>query len=126
MLRVPNSILWILRFPHSGEDNLTRTARQWAGQEIAQRIRFTNTVRKEQHIERCALADIFLDTVEVSGLHRLNAPKYEYVMIIDYSQCNAHTVAAEYARAFAFGPSFLLLTEMRKCFVEWDAHHHLA
>ena len=45
-----------------------RTARQWAGEEIAQRIRFTDIVRKEEHIERCGLADIFLDTVEVSAV----------------------------------------------------------
>ena len=59
----------MLRFPHAGEENLTRTARQWAGQEIAQRIRFTDIVRKEKHIERCGLADIFLDTVEVCITH---------------------------------------------------------
>ena len=55
----------MLRFPHEAEENISRTARQWAGPEIAQRIRFTDVVSKEEHIERCGLADIFLDTLEV-------------------------------------------------------------
>ncbi|KAI5124687.1 hypothetical protein M0805_004295 [Coniferiporia weirii] len=71
--RVPNSILWLLRFPPAGEEHLLRTARQWAGSEIAARVRFTDVARKDDHVERAAIADIFLDTVE----------------------CNAHTVAAD-------------------------------
>ncbi|KAL5495255.1 hypothetical protein ACEPAI_718 [Sanghuangporus weigelae] len=71
--RVPNSILWLLRFPPAGEEHLLRTASQWAGPEIASRVHLTDVVLKDEHIERARVADIFLDTVE----------------------CNAHTVAAD-------------------------------
>ncbi|EJD03950.1 TPR-like protein [Fomitiporia mediterranea MF3/22] len=71
--RVPNSILWLLRFPPAGEEHLLRTAEQWASAEIASRVRFTGVVPKDEHIERVGVADIFLDTVE----------------------CNAHTIAAD-------------------------------
>ncbi|OCB91876.1 TPR-like protein [Sanghuangporus baumii] len=71
--RVPNSVLWLLRFPPAGEEHLLRTASQWAGPEIASRVRLTDVAVKDEHIERARVADIFLDTVE----------------------CNAHTVAAD-------------------------------
>lgn len=64
--QVPNSILWLLRFPASGEENLLRSARMWAGDEISSRIRFTDVAAKEQHIQRGRIADLFLDTVEVT------------------------------------------------------------
>lgn len=43
-----------------------RTAKQWGGDEIASRVRFSEVAKKEEHIIRCRVADIFLDTVEVS------------------------------------------------------------
>ena len=43
-----------------------RTAMQWGGDEVASRIRFSEVAQKEEHIIRCRVADIFLDTVEVS------------------------------------------------------------
>ena len=46
---------------------MLRTARQWSGAEIARRIRFTDVASKDDHIERATIADIFLDTVEVSA-----------------------------------------------------------
>ncbi|CAH7685889.1 glycosyl transferase family 41-domain-containing protein [Phakopsora pachyrhizi] len=39
---VPNSILWLLRFPAPGEPHLKMTAEKWAGKEVASRIRFTD------------------------------------------------------------------------------------
>ena len=45
-----------------------RAAKQWAGDEIASRIRFTDVARKEVHVQRGRVADLFLDTVEVRAL----------------------------------------------------------
>ncbi|KZT02719.1 glycosyltransferase family 41 protein [Laetiporus sulphureus 93-53] len=73
LVRVPHSVLWLLRFPIAGEEHLLRTARTWAGEKVASRIRFTDVARKKEHVYRCRVADLFLDTVE----------------------CNAHTVAAD-------------------------------
>ncbi|KZT65129.1 glycosyltransferase family 41 protein [Daedalea quercina L-15889] len=73
LTRVPRSMLWLLRFPVAGEEHLLRTARAWAGEEVASRIRFTNVARKAEHVYRGRVADLFLDTAE----------------------CNAHTIAAD-------------------------------
>jgi len=70
---VPKAVLWLLRFPELGEGNLRRTARAWAGEEVASRIIFTDVAPKQQHISRARVCDIFLDTPE----------------------CNAHTTAAD-------------------------------
>ena len=45
-----------------------RTAELWEGGEIKSRIRFTEVAPKREHIERACVADIFLDTVEVSKM----------------------------------------------------------
>ncbi|KAI8391424.1 glycosyl transferase family 41-domain-containing protein [Radiomyces spectabilis] len=71
--RVPNSILWLLRFPPAGEKHLHRCAVEWAGAEVAQRVIFTDVAPKHIHIHRGRVADLFLDTPE----------------------CNAHTTAAD-------------------------------
>ncbi|XXH00387.1 GTPase-activating protein S23 [Hypoxylon texense] len=70
---VPKAILWLLRFPELGESNLKRTAKAWAGEEVASRIIFTDVAPKQQHISRARVCDLFLDTPE----------------------CNAHTTAAD-------------------------------
>ncbi|KAI1771779.1 glycosyltransferase family 41 protein [Hypoxylon cercidicola] len=70
---VPKAILWLLRFPELGESNLKRTAKAWAGEEVASRIIFTDVAQKQQHISRARVCDLFLDTPE----------------------CNAHTTAAD-------------------------------
>lgn len=70
---VPNSILWLLRFPAPGEPHLKITAERWAGREVAGRIRFTDVAPKPVHIQRGRVADLFLDSTE----------------------CNAHTTAAD-------------------------------
>jgi predicted O-linked N-acetylglucosamine transferase (SPINDLY family) len=66
-------VLWLLRFPDLGETNLKKTARIWAGEEVASRILFTDVAPKNQHISRARICDLFLDTPE----------------------CNAHTTAAD-------------------------------
>ena len=71
--RVPKSILWLLRFPAAGEHHLLREARQYAGDDVAARVIFTDVAPKHIHIHRGRIADLFLDTTE----------------------CNAHTTAAD-------------------------------
>ncbi|KAJ3028060.1 hypothetical protein HK097_006034, partial [Rhizophlyctis rosea] len=71
--RVPNSILWLLRFPPAGEAHLRQKARELVGEEVASRLIFTDVAPKHLHIHRGRIADIFLDTPE----------------------CNAHTTAAD-------------------------------
>ncbi|TAQ84384.1 hypothetical protein B7494_g7281 [Chlorociboria aeruginascens] len=71
--KVPKAILWLLRFPDLGESNLKRTAQDWAGENVASRIWFTDVAPKHQHISRARVCDLFLDTPE----------------------CNAHTTAAD-------------------------------
>jgi len=66
LAQVPRGILWLLRFPAAGEENLNRTAKIWAGEEIASRIHFTDVASKDDHIHRCRVADLFLDTIEAS------------------------------------------------------------
>ncbi|PQQ14894.1 putative UDP-N-acetylglucosamine--peptide N-acetylglucosaminyltransferase SEC [Prunus yedoensis var. nudiflora] len=58
--RVPNSALWLLRFPAAGEMRL----RAYAAAQGVQpdQIIFTDVAMKGEHIRRSALADLFLDT----------------------------------------------------------------
>lgn len=58
--RVPNSALWLLRFPAAGE---TRVRAFAAAQGVKpDQIIFTDVAMKQEHIRRSALADLFLDT----------------------------------------------------------------
>lgn len=58
--RVPNSALWLLRFPAAGENRLRAFA---AAQGVRpDQIIFTDVAAKNEHIRRSALADLFLDT----------------------------------------------------------------
>lgn len=69
--QVPNSVLWLLRFPPLGEENIRAEARK-RGIEDNQ-IYFSNVSPKDEHIRRGGLADLFLDT----------------------PQCNAHTTGCD-------------------------------
>ncbi|RKK70754.1 hypothetical protein BFJ69_g11550 [Fusarium oxysporum] len=73
LAQVPKAVIWLLRFPELGEANLRRTAKAWAGEEVASRLIFTDVAPKSQHISRARVCDLFLDTPE----------------------CNAHTTAAD-------------------------------
>ncbi|KAI0639406.1 TPR-like protein [Trametes polyzona] len=77
--QVPRSVLWLLRFPGAGEEHLRRTAKLWAGEDVASRIRFTDVAKKDWHVFRARVADLFLDTAEARC----------------HVQCNAHTIAAD-------------------------------
>lgn len=108
---VPNSILWLLRFPAAGEPNILRTARQWAGDEVCSRIVFTDVAPKEEHIRRGRVADLFLDTFEVnahttacdclwSGTPVLTLPKWKFKQ--------ASLVAASIVKATGFGDQMIV------------------
>ncbi|KAI9307445.1 glycosyl transferase family 41-domain-containing protein [Cunninghamella echinulata] len=76
--RVPDSLLWLLKFPPAGEEHLKRAVSKWAStpqqaNNIINRIVFTDVAPKKVHIQRGRVVDIFLDTPE----------------------CNAHTTAAD-------------------------------
>jgi hypothetical protein len=58
--RVPNSALWLLRFPAAGE---TRVRSHAAARGVRpDQIVFTDVAMKNEHIRRSQLADLFLDT----------------------------------------------------------------
>ncbi|XP_055602116.1 UDP-N-acetylglucosamine--peptide N-acetylglucosaminyltransferase 110 kDa subunit [Uranotaenia lowii] len=62
---VPNSVLWLLRFPAVGETNIQSAAQQLGlgpG-----RIIFSNVAAKEEHVRRGQLADVCLDTPLCNG-----------------------------------------------------------
>lgn len=63
--RVPNSILWLLRFPATGEPNVTAMATKLG---LAPgRIIFSPVAPKEEHVRRGRLADLCLDTPLCNG-----------------------------------------------------------
>lgn len=91
LARIPNAVLWLLRFPDLGEQNLRDTAKAWAGEETASRIIFTDVAPKNTHIARAKILDLFLDTPECnahttatdvlwSGTPLLTLPRYKYKM----------------------------------------------
>jgi protein O-GlcNAc transferase len=58
--RVPNALLWLLRFPPAGEANLrAELERRGVG---AHQLHFTAVAPKDEHLRRGVLADLFLDT----------------------------------------------------------------
>ncbi|KAK5112214.1 hypothetical protein LTR62_004375 [Meristemomyces frigidus] len=91
LAHVPNSILWLLRFPDLGESHLLSTAKLWGGPEVAQRVIFTDVAPKRLHISRARICDVVLDTAECnahttaadvlwSGTPLLTLPRYQYKM----------------------------------------------
>ncbi|KAJ6037362.1 hypothetical protein N7540_001641 [Penicillium herquei] len=88
---IPNAVLWLLRFPETGEQNLRDIAKAWAGEKTAARIIFTDVAPKNTHIARAKVLDLFLDTPECnahttatdvlwSGTPLLTLPRYKYKM----------------------------------------------
>jgi len=62
---VPNSVIWLLRFPAVGEANISATAQ--AHGLTPGRIVFSNVAAKEEHVRRGQLADVCLDTPLCNG-----------------------------------------------------------
>ena len=63
--KVPNSVLWLLRFPAAGEANVKAQASLHGVNE--QRVIFSNVAPKEEHVRRGQLADLCLDTPLCNG-----------------------------------------------------------
>ncbi|KAF8763734.1 UDP-N-acetylglucosamine--peptide like protein [Argiope bruennichi] len=63
--RVPNSVLWLLRFPAVGEANILQSANQLGLS--SNRLIFSNVAAKEEHVRRGQLADLCLDTPLCNG-----------------------------------------------------------
>lgn len=62
---VPNSVIWLLRFPAVGEQNINQTVQQLGLP--PGRIIFSNVAAKEEHVRRGQLADVCLDTPLCNG-----------------------------------------------------------
>ena len=63
--KVPNSVLWLLRFPAVGESNILATAQKLG---LSQgKIIFSPVAPKEEHVRRGRLADLCLDTPLCNG-----------------------------------------------------------
>merc|ERR1719391_530212 len=65
LLRVPNSVMWLLRFPQVGETNIHVAAQQMGLK--PGRLIFSNVAAKEEHVRRGQLADVCLDTPLCNG-----------------------------------------------------------
>ena len=63
--RVPNSVMWLLRFPQVGETNVKAQAVAHGVEE--DRIVFSNVAPKEEHVRRGQLGDVCLDTPLCNG-----------------------------------------------------------
>ena len=63
--RVPNSILWLLRFPGTGEPNVTAMVTKLGLS--PGRVIFSAVAPKEEHVRRGRLADLCLDTPLCNG-----------------------------------------------------------
>jgi len=63
--RVPNSVLWLLRFPTHGEANIMQMVTSMGIP--ANRIIMSNVAAKEEHVRRGQLADLVLDSVVCNG-----------------------------------------------------------
>uniref|UniRef100_A0A672L243 UDP-N-acetylglucosamine--peptide N-acetylglucosaminyltransferase 110 kDa subunit n=1 Tax=Sinocyclocheilus grahami TaxID=75366 RepID=A0A672L243_SINGR len=63
--RVPNSVIWLLRFPAVGEPNIQQYAQNLGLP--ASRIIFSPVAPKEEHVRRGQLADVCLDTPLCNG-----------------------------------------------------------
>ncbi|CAD5222732.1 unnamed protein product [Bursaphelenchus xylophilus] len=63
--RVPNSVLWLLRFPIHGEANVLKFIMERGLP--ASKVVFSNVAAKEEHVRRGQLADVCLDTPLCNG-----------------------------------------------------------
>lgn len=64
---VPNSVVWLLRFPAVGEANIVSAAQALGLPAAASRFVFSNVATKEEHVRRGQLADVCLDTPLCNG-----------------------------------------------------------
>ena len=62
---MPNSVLWVLRFPAAAEKNMIKNFRALGIS--SNRIVFSKTIGKEENLRRAQLADVALDTFLYNG-----------------------------------------------------------
>ncbi|KFD57447.1 hypothetical protein M514_01550 [Trichuris suis] len=65
LTRVPNSVLWLLRFPAHAEHNVLKFCEKEGVD--PKRVKFSNVAAKEEHVRRGQLADIGLDSPLCNG-----------------------------------------------------------
>jgi protein O-GlcNAc transferase len=100
--QVPDSVLWLLRFPPAAESNLLREAESRGIPN--HRILFTDVAPKEDYILRNTLADIFLDTPECNGHTTAADVLWAGVPVITYPKRKmASRVCASLCEATGFG-----------------------
>lgn len=63
--QVPDSVLWLLRFPLHGEANVLKFCAEQGVD--PKRVIFSNVAAKEEHVRRGQLADVCLDTPLCNG-----------------------------------------------------------
>ncbi|XP_077984961.1 UDP-N-acetylglucosamine--peptide N-acetylglucosaminyltransferase 110 kDa subunit-like [Glandiceps talaboti] len=63
--RVPDAVLWLLKFPAVGEANIQQSAQEMGLK--SSRIIFSPVAPKEEHVRRGQLADVCLDTPLCNG-----------------------------------------------------------
>ncbi|KAI7903720.1 uncharacterized protein BX663DRAFT_507366 [Cokeromyces recurvatus] len=88
------------RVPNS-EQHLKRSAQDWAGPQVAQRVIFTDVAPKHIHIHRGRVADIFLDTPESDIL-------WSGTPIVTYPK-----VGASIAMATGYGEEMVVMNEQQ-------------
>ncbi|KAL3321185.1 hypothetical protein Ciccas_000142 [Cichlidogyrus casuarinus] len=64
---VPNSVLWLLKFPAAGEIGVIAMATAMGLSKPQRRIIFSNVAPKEEHVRRGQVADVCLDTPLCNG-----------------------------------------------------------
>ncbi|XP_055804796.1 probable UDP-N-acetylglucosamine--peptide N-acetylglucosaminyltransferase SEC [Solanum dulcamara] len=100
--RVPNSALWLLRFPAAGEMRVRAHA---AAQGVQpDQIIFIDVAMKQEHIRRSSLADLCFDTLEYYNLSCILLLQYPVLIqfmlmnLVSFSHrplCNAHTTGTD-------------------------------
>lgn len=65
--QVPDSLLWLLEFPAESKPYLLKTAEECGIKSPEQKLYFSELLPKGKHLERCYLADIFLDTPVINA-----------------------------------------------------------
>ncbi|KAG5460608.1 MAG: UDP-N-acetylglucosamine-peptide N-acetylglucosaminyltransferase, partial [Olpidium bornovanus] len=121
--RVPHSILWLLKFPAAGEEHLRRTALEWGGDDVANRVIFTGAfvgarvrlcgvfVRSSPPRVRTLVLSIVPTRLASPDSFLILfyfifdpdvAPKHIHItrgrvadIFLDTPECNAHTTAAD-------------------------------
>ena len=124
--KIPNSVLWLLRFPPAAEPNLLREAETRGIPN--HRILFTDVAPKEDYILRNSLADIFLDTPECNGHTTAADVLWAGVPVITYPKRKmASRVCASLCEATGLGDYMVVhsYAEYEQTAIRLAMDHHL-